>query len=85
MTAYVFETLAEAELFAQLVDQALGYPRPGVPEAPFPQGWTLRHAAVLARPDGLAWAYPADGVPADVSIGFTAVALGPEWTPEGRP
>lgn len=57
-----FTDEASATAYRDACNQAEGLPRPGVPEAPYPYGWTLSWADVR-EVDG-AWPVPVhDAVP----------------------
>lgn len=51
----LFDTEKAALDYCAELDAALGYPRAGVPEAPYPIGWTLTWATPRAHPDGKSW------------------------------
>lgn len=65
----LFLSEAEATAYRDACDEAEGLPKPGVPEAPFPYGWTLSWADVT-EVEG-AWPVPVHGsvaVPSGVQV-----------------
>jgi hypothetical protein len=62
MSTAHFPTAAEAAIYVDACNAAEGLPKPGVPAAEFPYGWTLTWADVVER-DGVFPIPTCDAVP----------------------
>lgn len=51
----IFDTLAAADAYCAEIDAALGYPCAGVPEQPYPLGWTLTWGTPRPHPVSSLW------------------------------
>jgi len=78
----IFDTEGAAQAYCAELDTTLGYPCAGVPEQPYPAGWTLTWGAPRQHPTDALWMVKIPpGREAPETATSTVEKLDASWSP----